>query len=278
MNDLLTSVTIVPSVLSFLNGREAMWFSNYAFCAVSAVLWMHIAQFSVFLTGILSVTRTLILLNPLRRVKKSIIIGTLCVYAVYINLQTIPPLVSDYGYFYFNKQDVGCWEKTNKKVKWYFISKPILTVMQLAVPILPILTSCVISTWVILSSMKVSDKNTAVTSNKRSATVTIVYVTVAYIIFNIPMFVNQALYLDYKIKKVIPYPDPYWNSVAMYWYSWNFTNALSVAMNAAMNPVIYFWRIRKFRSFVFGLFTNMYAYIRNKPYRHSLMVSHHSTA
>lgn len=166
----------------------------------------------------------------------------------------IGPLFTDYGEYIYTKEEVHCWEYNNNTASWYYIAVYTTLTFQLAFPIIPILISCLISTWVVVTSMKMSHQNTAVNQMKRRATITILYVTLAYIIFNIPFFINQLLYLHYLIKQVYTYPDPYWRSTVMYWYSWSISGSLSVTMNAAINPLIYFWRIRMYRLFVLGLF------------------------
>lgn len=134
----------------------------------------------------------------------------------------------------------------------------------LAVPVILIIVSCLISTAKIqlsnpgTSRHKDSEKNsklrrqdsaisvhfTAIKTSNRKATITIIIVTILYIIFNIPLFVNYVLYVITILKYT--YPGPIYSGV-MHYYSWNITALLSTALNSSANPVVYFTRFKRFR-------------------------------
>ena len=267
---MFTCVKSIPVPISFFNKREGGVFDNYTYCTTWGVIWKHLQSLSVFMTGVLSVTRTIALIKPMMPLKKRNILIVIIVYAVFINLQMIGPIFTNYGkYIYF--KDVLCWEYTGEmsylNSTWYSIAVYTAVTIQQAFPIVPIIASCLISSYVVLSSMNVSNKSNKAafsTLMKRHATITIVYVTLVYIICNIPYVINQVLYLNFIVKQEHIYPDPYWNSTFMLWYSWNITHILSVSMNATINPLIYFSRIRKYRSFVLESLG-----LKSKPIRHS---------
>ena len=87
---------------------------------------------------------------------------------------------------------------------------------------------------------------------KRKATITVLLVTAVYIVFNLPVFINFILYIITLARGT--YPAPYYTSIVMSHYSWNFTYVLCVVMNSTTNPIIYFFRMKKYKRAVIGTF------------------------
>ena len=66
----------------------------------------------------------------------------------------------------------------------------------------------------------------------------------------LPNFANMVclvvtLLLSYK------YPDPFFSSTYMYWYSWIVGGILMSGLNALFNPVLYFYRMTGFKDWIF---------------------------
>ena len=109
--DAITCLTVTPTGYSLLTQtRQPGIFGYELFCQMWGVLWVIIPFLSVFLVSVLSITRTIVLRNPLCKVKKSHITYTIVVYAVYLFLRIIIPIINGSAYFIFSESDVYCWE------------------------------------------------------------------------------------------------------------------------------------------------------------------------
>ena len=171
------------------------------------------------------------------------------VFVTLINIINIVPHLIDksYGDYHYAAQDVYCWEVI--AVTWFQKTKFSIIVILLALPVLPILISCIISTVAVLTSLKLSKRcGSAGAGNiQRDATITILIVTGTYILCNIPIFINFILYLIVVVEEY-QYPEPYYKSVTMYWYSWGFTYVMCVVLNASVNPIIYICRMGRYKN------------------------------
>ena len=270
VTDCIVCSTVFPVIASFFNGRNATIFGNAIFCHVWGILWKVLPYYTIFLVAMLSSTRTVILLNRQKSINKKLGIITITVYAGYLIARITVPVILQIGAFLYAKRDVYCWQTTD--LHWYEEFTLILYSVEMALPILPILISSIISTIVIRSAMKASQKrmlsqhnsqnplntfdrtSSSVMQNirrtriemKRKATVTILIVTAVYLVLNIPVFINYILY-TVLIEKGFVYPDPYYTSSFMFNYSWNFSYVFLVTLNATINPIVYFSRMKQFR-------------------------------
>jgi len=80
--------------------------------------------------------------------------------------------------------------------------------------------------------------------------------TLLYVVCNLPIFFNYIYYYIWSFSAsaeaaksgqsytTLYYGDVYW------WYSWSVTYVLCVALNSALNPIVYMTRMRPFRDFV----------------------------
>ena len=94
------------------------------------------------------------------------------------------------------------------------------------------------------------------------ASITIVIMTLVYIMFNIPVFIQFILYLVTLYK--YEYPGPLFASLWMSSYSWNILFVLCVALNATINPFIYFSRMNHFKAYVLGELKSMRRFLLSK--------------
>ena len=82
---------------------------------------------------------------------------------------------------------------------------------------------------------------------------TIILMTIVYIIFNLPLLLNYILWLVIETSDKWSYPEPFYTTAFMYWYSWNLSDCLFINLNSLMNPLVYFMRIEKFKKWVHHL-------------------------
>ena len=66
----------------------------------------------------------------------------------------------------------------------------------------------------------------------------------------------RTLYVFFTIVKLndYKYPEHFYNTTFMYYYSWNFTYVVFVILNSSINPIVYLCRMKTFRTYLTDLF------------------------
>ena len=83
--DMLISILVFPIGVSIFDSRQLVFFHSQVFCDVWAFVWTTLSRMSVFLVGLLSVSRAYSLTFPFHNVKKSMVIGIILL-ATTVNL------------------------------------------------------------------------------------------------------------------------------------------------------------------------------------------------
>ena len=257
--DVSICVAQVPVLVSLLSHRARVLFSLSFVCIGWRLLFKSLQRFAVFLVLLLSVSRTIGLMWPLKSVNKKAVLGSMYGYLVYIVVEAAA-MGSQEGYSW-DRTGVYCFENGYQPTSTAYTS---LYTASLGLPAIIIFFSFIISVLVMKRSMSSSNglgvaKSTSRDSTKKQATVTIIVFTLTYIICNIPHFINMVAWI---VTMSLPgctqnnscYPGPLYNNSFMYWFSWNISEVLSVLVNCACNPVIYYFRIAKFRNWAAHLF------------------------
>ena len=210
----------------------------------------------------ISLSRTYNLFFPLRHLNKRAIITVVATYAIFLSLNQIIPVVAGWARFHFCAYDAYCWDISTEvnaesshyghdSVDMFSNVDNFMDFIIVAVPILPISISCVVSMVIIhCKPCKAKSKTTV----KHRASLSIITFTIVYIVFNIPVFIVYLLFIISLSKN--SYPQPYFNNYVAKFYAWNVADVLSVSMNSAINPVVYWTRITQFRAFIIYTLTN----------------------
>ena len=254
LQDTITSLLSLNHGITLLKHRD-VWLPG--FCPIQHILYRICQRMSVFLVAALSVSRTHLLVRPLREIRARFVLIPLAVMGVLmLCFFTFPPLfgITQIAYFW----EAGyCWDvaiPNNSLSKTWDEMDNALDSTFLAFPILPISISCLISVHKILTSRRslaglTKQPNEAALRKKNNqATLTIILVTITYIICNTPLLINFILY-QITIRTT-GYPGPIYSSPIMYFYSWNVTALLATALNASANSVLYWCRFPRFREWV----------------------------
>ena len=127
------------------------------------------------------------------------------------------------------------------------VSDVVFSALQVTFPIIPIIVSCIVSTLAIIFSTKATKTSTAVTKMKKKATVTIIVVTLIYVIFNIPAVLNYTRYVVavYITGRDFLAKDN--SSEFLQKYIWLVVFVITVALNSLANPIVYVMRMKNFR-------------------------------
>ena len=249
ITDALICIGILPIMLSFLEGRDEVFFGSPVFCEIWGVIWTILPYLSIFLVAILSFTRTYTLVSPLKTVRCKYVLGSVAAYTIFLVARsTVPLLATSYtntSYTYF-PDSVLCQEDV-PTVNTYWHVKMISNQIQLLFPIFPVSISAIVSFVVLHAKKRTMDCSRKVAKMQRGATVTILLVTVLYWLCNVPVVVNY-MYFHVMYRGGHTYTEMY-GTVFMHWYSWPATISLSVGINSLLNPVIYLTRMKRFREF-----------------------------
>lgn len=250
VTDIVCSFTHLPVTVSLLRCRTPGIFNNYLFCALWETVFCIMQKFSIYLVLLLSITRTIAIVKPFYKIKSKSVLYSLLLYLV---LLTIFPILqycitSLRGEFKFSWEGAYCYY--NFKLKFEHIINLILVGMP------PIIT---FATFVLsLTKLHTSAKLKACSQRKNSmfkergkhrASITIAMFTGIFLMCNLPYFINLVQNMTTTFMGV-KYPGAYFSSRFMYWYSWHIAKIDSVVMNAALNPVLYLCRMKRFRAWL----------------------------
>ena len=203
------------------------------------ILWMVTSNCSVFLVAVLSLTRTWSVLFPFKKlVSKSIVLLVILLYIVLLTVQATIPFWADMQpnrdkYQYIMEFNFPVWN-SEYLIRGRKIYQQVYIIEQYF-PLIPI----VISGMITIASLKRSSTNSAINKANRQVTITILLFTFTYVILNIPRTVVYFL-IAFIDKEIMRFDVPYYHFFHVY-------EIASVLLNAAINPVLYFFRMKEFR-------------------------------
>ena len=258
LTDLLTAFLTAFVALCYLTNRNPVLFKYYFFRELWGSLWNFTSRYSVYLVALLSISRTLCIISPLSAVKGNVVCGFVAVYAVYLVLTT-PAFYSINHYYLTN----WCALALNKSQflhvhdgKYFMIvlSVPALLILPLPLTII----SAALSLFIIgryarrvkansfnrmqfpeLSFMKI-----------RHSAMTVILFVVVYIGLNVPYSVIYVYVQTVSYLKSIPPNLVITGGQDAVIFVFSNTHVLSISLNAAINPVLYYCRIREFKRYV----------------------------
>ena len=242
--DICTCVFHLPSMIALYSGRKPGIFGNKTFCVTWMVAFTYVQLMSMFLVMLLSVSRTITLIFLRYQVKKKFLVAAFLAYTCFLNLWHIIAHVFGgpnqwYGYHEF---DVQCYR--------YLSTKPVSYIEQLmraiCISIPPILTSISF----VLVTYKLSRKGLVSNTNKRKhqAVVTIAMFTALFLVCNLPCLLNNTTYFVSKLLH--DWPGPIYSQPFMTYYSWVISDVLCTVLNAALNPILYMYRMSELKEWV----------------------------
>ena len=239
--DIVTSFTHLPVAIALFRGRKPGVFNSYLFCALWEVVYTVQQKMSMFLVLLLSTFRTVIIVNPYHNVRIKTVMFSAVMYLIILILipivqYTVRPLR---GQFKYSWDGAYCYY--NFETKFEHIVNLILAGLP---PILTFITLLVS----IIGLRHSTTKSTAHASQwKYRTSITIVMFTSLFLVCNIPLFINLMHNMTTSLFGV-EYPGVYFSTRFMFWYSWHIAKMESVVVNAALNPVLYYFRMDRFRA------------------------------
>ena len=251
LTDTVTCVLVTPVAVTMFSGRNPGVFGSFTLCNVWGLLWEIQPYYSVFLVFMLTVLRTVSLVKPLFVIKTRRVFAVLIGYYLFLVVRFIVGLAANQGRYRYEAKDGYPYNHFTNP--WFAQWDIVAGVTLLAFPIIPVAVSCVMSVYIVRSSTsacqeEVTSRRGRKRNSKHRATTTILLLTTIYIVFNIPVFINYIRLLIIVFgSSHQDFLNPDGNNKFVHAYSWLFTYIMSVALNALVNPIVYFFRMVRFR-------------------------------
>ena len=265
--DLVICTTAFPVALSLAFNREPVLFANTGFCTFWALLWEALPFLSVFLMALVALGRAMTLLWPLAVVSRirRVFLGMLCFYIVWLIVSKVIPFCIELetewhrgthyhkeylAHSHFTPTSVYCFVYVHHEPKYRMIYS-IQTTVQFGLPAIIIPVASVTCITVILR-LKNTRKAGQIKrkSFKKTSTLTVLIFCTAYMLCNIPVFINYTMWASVWLKGAA-YKDLY-NTPYLYWYSWSLTHVVSTCVNSCVNPTILVTRLPKLREWLWN--------------------------
>ena len=244
--DSITSITHLPVAVAMLRDRKPGVFNNYTFCVLWEVLYTILQKMSMFLVLLLSTFRTVIIVNAYYKIRirtvLRCVVGYLLILVLIPLLQyVIPPLRGEFKYSW---DGVYCFYNFRMNfehaVNLVLVGlPPMITFITLLVSVIKLHTSA--------KESAASPETRFMERWKRRASITIAMFTSLFLVCNMPFFINLMHNMTTTFFGV-EYPGVYFSTRFMFWYSWHIAKMESVVVNAALNPLLYYSRMKSFRT------------------------------
>ena len=239
--------TSFPVAEGFLRSRNPAVFSNNIFCTTWGILWNVLPFFSVFLVLTMSTIRSVILMKPRIRIPRGRVTCCILVYMFLLVTRGAVSLFLEGAQYVYTASDQYCWESRESPL--HELTQLTIAGTLLALPILPIIISCLVSVFLLSRHMprraSSQSSNSSHSNIQQHASITVTMVTLVYIVLNLPSFINYSVYVDLRVRggeMIERYSSSFlWN------YSWNVTYVLCVTLNSCVNPVVYLLRNRSYQ-------------------------------
>eukprot|EP00116_Pleurobrachia_bachei_P003063 sb/3463325/ len=240
--DLLTSVSYFPISICLFTKREPGIFNNFTICAGWTIIFRFLQKISTFLVMIMSVYRAFLIALPFHKVKTKGIIFSVVFYVMFLVI--IDAIMTrDYKYLsvgpFCVDSPLADGGNTTVYFPWDTVHKT-LTTIELGVPSIIAFFSFITCVYKLSRPCDTAFQSER---NKRAA-VTVAIFTGVFLFCNLPFFTLMVLNTITRTMG-FTYPDPFFRGIFMDQYSWLLAKILLTAVNASLNPVIYYYRFKK---------------------------------
>ena len=249
--DICSSICHIPVTATFFNNRQPGVFDNGIVCMGWYTFHGYLQMISMFLVMLLSLSRTIVIISPFFKVNKSAVISSFVLYsvllAVFLGWSAVKPSVCFQGNAQcgFNRNEGYCYRVLNSLNG--DISRGLNQAMYAILIGFP---AVIITASFIVSTAELYRQQQSISNRRnRRASVTMTLFTAAFLVCNFPNFTNTALYAVAS-SGLVTYPGPIYSNKFMYFYSWVISEVFLTVLNASLNPILYFYRMSGFRTYL----------------------------
>ena len=262
LTDICTGIVHFPVMGALFNHRKPWLFNFQGFCTAWSILFSFCHKFAIFLVMLLTVTRTIKIVFPFAKIQQTVIFFIVTFYGLFLIVSDIA--ISEQGLkFMYSTDTAYCYEfhghyhATNVTVATILKMANFRVVFQVGLPAVLIYVSFGISiTKLYFLAPKIvrTSKHALIGTERRKklrASVTITLFTGLFLVCNTFFFVLKTMEGVMYVMD-LSYPGPLFRDNFMFWYSWVLGKVYFTVLNAVLNPVLYYWRIREFRNWVWS--------------------------
>lgn len=236
---------------------DSLFLNSPVFCNLWGVLWNMTIRVSVFLIAVLSVSRVVSIHDPHRRLSRWSVAVPVMVYVGLMLLQASIPFIRGSKYEYFSHLKVCSWDLS----KVFGMGSPpfnvlyfLLNIVEFVMPIFPVTTCCCFIIMKLRSRSTDSLASCArVNALKREATITIVLLTITYLVWNLPLCVVLILNYVTQISELHHHGSPDHYHFEYHVHLRTFMNSQTIVLNSVCNTCLYFYRITDLRRWTVDL-------------------------
>ena len=233
-------------VMDFFSSYPGVLSQNVGLCTVHSIVWVISAKLSVFLIMVLSISRTISMVFPLIVIpRKYLSVPVLCYLALQVVQNTIPFWFGQH-YVYWKPGNLCAWSvdilKPYLDPVFIEIIRHSLHTFQFTFPSIIIIVCCCIS----LIRLKTSASISHGLQRKRRATVTMLYITAVFLIFNVPFVISTIIFaIERTAKKPVLAQHMSVEQSSLLWNLMFHTHYF----NSIGNAVIYIIRVKGLREY-----------------------------
>ena len=243
LEDIMSALFIIPLAISLFSNRQPLPFAGPYFCELWTIGSIVLVRMSMFMVAVMSVTRTIAIVRPFFEIKWSTIVKAMILYAACLLAPDVIFSALDWLHGHFYASRCSCSYILTDKIPSWARNFVLSTVeIEVMLPSIVVFISFVIS---VVSLTRRKDKVTVHSEKKfRDVSVTITLFTAVFLMCNTPFFVFQLLYtiaqIDSSFKAKV-------TSDAMRNYGLLLFLYVPYIQNTALNPIVYFLRMPKYK-------------------------------
>ena len=246
--DISTSLSTISIVVVLFNNRAPFLLGNSLFCTQWYVILAFTVRMSMFLVVLISVTRTINIVFPFHRVSYHRLIYAVLLYGAWLLAfdgvvfgmkSWYPRYEAHYAYCAPFRPDVT--KLTTIQIAWWIVLE--------AEFMLPSFVVFISFTASIVSLQRGALSKTWRDVKSRRVSVTITLFTAVFLVCNTPFFLYQMNVIIYRIS-YHAYGLDFNKPGPVYWYGSLVSQPLTTFLNAALNPCLYFLRMRPMKLWI----------------------------
>ena len=252
LNDITICVSSLPTCLSMMYNRNRVWLENLILCNVIGFIITLTSRMSVFLVGVLSVSRTISIRFPFVRQQPRYQVMAVALGYLFNGTVVLIPFIltifSKQNPYFYDAATGSCilnWKSYEKVVNnnsiFRITAGLFFAFLPWLIPGVLIVVSCVVSIIVIYKLGKRATED--LHSSQRdmvTASITIIIITILYVALNAPVWIYLALFL-------VDSPTLIYMNPLHYCIVTRVVVMTTVILNAAINPIVYVCRMRRVR-------------------------------
>ena len=253
---LISSLALFPG-LAFLSGHIGeVLFANTFLCNMWGMLWNITIRMSVYLIAVLCLSRVVTLYRPYSKISLLSVVVPIVCYVLLMVVQAVIPYFHQARYTYFPVFKLCAWKLSALFSPgaapfrvWYFV----FNILEFVVPVFPVIGSCF---FMVFKLRTKETSNRMMSTIKRDATITIILLTITYLVWNLPLCVITSLnYISLVSSNRLSFSYPTRLRI--------FINTQTILLNSVCNTCLYFYRIVDLRQWSLGVVRGWVGLVRS---------------